>query len=106
MSHDTQTLTVDERPSGRHPVNVGHLVMGIAFLGFVGCWALVQAGVVGNGSVRWLLPVPWVLGGLAGLLALGLSSRQRWSTAPQQQVGWVEPAPTTPDHDETLEEER
>ena len=27
---------------GRHPVNVGHLVMGLAFLGIVGIWALVQ----------------------------------------------------------------
>jgi hypothetical protein len=78
-----------ERPSGRHPVNVGHLVMGIAFLGLVGVWALIQTDVVGDGDVRWLLPVPWVLAGLAGLLAVSLSSRHRWSN---RQVGWVEPA--------------
>ncbi|MDF1603465.1 hypothetical protein [Nocardioides sp. YIM 152315] len=94
MSLPTQPQA--ERPSGRHPVNVGHLVMGIAFLGLVGVWALIQTDVVGDGDVRWLLPVPWVLAGLAGLLALSLSSRRKWST---RQVGWVdepradEPAP-------------
>ncbi|MCW2774377.1 MAG: hypothetical protein JWN91_2703 [Nocardioides sp.] len=80
------TITHTERPSGRHPVNVGHLVMGIAFLGLVGVWALIQGGVVGDGDVRWLLPVPWVLAGLAGLLAVGLSGSKRWST---RQTGWV-----------------
>ena len=80
------TTTTTERPSGRHPVNVGHLVMGIAFLGLVGVWALIQGDVVGDGDVRWLLPVPWVLAGLAGLLAIGVSGSKRWST---RQVGWV-----------------
>jgi len=88
-----------ERQSGRHPVNVGHLVMGIAFLGLVGVWALIQSDVVQGGDVRWLLPVPWVLAGLAGLLAIGLSGSKRWST---RQSGWV-PAtePTTYDEDST-----
>jgi hypothetical protein len=86
MSTTTTTPTTDERPTGRHPVNVGHLVMGIAFLGLVGVWALIQGDVVGDGDVRWLLPVPWVLAGLAGLLAIGLSGSKRWST---RQTGWV-----------------
>jgi hypothetical protein len=87
MSTTTTTEpTTDGRPSGRHPVNVGHLVMGIAFLGLVGVWALIQGDVVGDGDVRWLLPVPWVLAGLAGLLAIGLSGSKRWST---RQTGWV-----------------
>jgi hypothetical protein len=77
-----------ERPSGRHPVNVGHLVMGLAFLGLVGVWALVQGDVVGGRDVRWLLPVPWVLAGIAGLLATTLSSRDRWGV---HQTGWVAP---------------
>ncbi|GAW52051.1 MULTISPECIES: hypothetical protein [unclassified Nocardioides] len=85
MNHPA-TSTTDERPTGRHPVNVGHLVMGIAFLGLVGVWALIQGDVVGDGDVRWLLPVPWVLAGLAGLLAVGLSGSKRWST---RQTGWV-----------------
>lgn len=109
MSTTTTQFTSRERESGRHPVNVGHLVMGIAFLGLVGVWALVQGDVVGNGDVRWLLPVPWVLAGLAGLLAVGLSGSKRWST---RQTGWVGAAPeptaaedTTVVH-QTPEEER
>ncbi|MEP9361897.1 hypothetical protein ABLE68_02955 [Nocardioides sp. CN2-186] len=83
-------IQIDQQ-SGRHPVNVGHLVMGIAFLGLVGVWALLQSDAVGNGDVRWLLPVPWVLAGLAGLLAIGLSSSKKWST---RQTGWVGETPT------------
>jgi hypothetical protein len=76
------------RPSGRHPVNVGHLVMGLAFLGLVGVWALVQGDVVGGRDVRWLLPLPWVLAGIAGLLATTLTGRDRWGA---HQTGWVTP---------------
>lgn len=72
--------------SGRHPVNIGQLVMGIAFLGLVGIWALVQGGLVEGGDVRWLLPVPWVFAGVAGLLATTLTARRRTSN---RQVGWV-----------------
>ncbi|GAA1762815.1 hypothetical protein GCM10009795_006730 [Nocardioides hankookensis] len=90
----TTTTHDPEKQSGRHSVNVGHLVMGIAFLGLVGVWALIQTDAVGGDDVRWLLPVPWVLAGLAGLLAIGVSGSKRWST---RQVGWVPPAPTTDD---------
>ncbi|QWF21202.1 hypothetical protein KM427_19985 [Nocardioides sp. LMS-CY] len=89
----TSMPTHTERPSGRHPVNVGHLVMGIAFLGLVGIWAVIQADGVDNDDIRWLLPIPWVLAGLAGLLALSVSSRHKWST---KQVGWVETPPAAP----------
>jgi hypothetical protein len=90
MSTTTPTPTESGRQSGRHPVNVGHLVMGIAFLGLVGVWALIQGDVVGGSDVRWLLPVPWVLAGLAGLLAIGLSGSKRWTT---RQTGWVGTTP-------------
>lgn len=83
-----------EKLSGRHPVNVGHLVMGIAFLAMVGVWALIQTDVVDGSDVRWLLPVPWVLAGLGGLVALALSGTRTWST---RQTGWVEPDTTTDD---------
>lgn len=95
----TTTIPTAERQSGRHPVNVGHLVMGIAFLGLVGVWALIQSDIVGSSDVRWLLPVPWVLAGLAGLLAIGISGSKRWTT---RQVGWVpasEATTATPDDD-------
>lgn len=66
-----------ERPSGRHLVNVAHLVMGIAFLGIATVWLLVQREVVDVEDVRWLLPLPWVLGGLAGLLSIATAGRRR-----------------------------
>jgi hypothetical protein len=68
---------MNELDSGRHPVNIGHLVMGIAFLGLVGIWALVQGDVVNNDDIRWLLPIPWVFAGVAGLLATTLTARNR-----------------------------
>ena len=67
------------RRPGRHPVNIGHLVMGIAFLGLVGVWALIQSDVVDGDDIRWLLPVPWVLAGIAGLLATTLSGSRRYA---------------------------
>lgn len=92
-----------EKQSGRHPVNVGHLVMGIAFLAMVGVWSLVQTDVVTGSEVRWLLPVPWVLAGLGGLLALALTGSRRWTT---RQTGWVEaPATDDPTDDTTTIEE-
>ena len=78
--------------TGRHPVNIGHLVMGIAFLGLVGVWALVQSDAVGGSDVRWLMPVPWVFAGVAGILATILTARKH-ATA---QTGWVEPRTTSP----------
>ena len=62
----------------------------------VGVWALIQTGVVGDDDVRWLLPVPWVLAGLGGLLAIAMSGSRRWTT---HQTGWVDTA-STPDDPE------
>ena len=39
-------LDAPEKPSGRHPVNIGQLVMGVAFAGMVLVWALIQGDVV------------------------------------------------------------
>jgi hypothetical protein len=90
--------TMEPRPlaAGRHPVHVGHLVMGLAFLGLLGVWALLQAGVVGTDDVRWLLPLPWVLAGVAGLLATTLSGRGRAVPADR----------TRPAYDDTTQEIR
>jgi hypothetical protein len=66
--------------SGRHPVSIGHLVMGIAFLGLVAIWALIQGDVVQGAEVRWLMPVPWVLAGVAGLVATTLTARRHATT--------------------------
>lgn len=80
---------MNEQDGGRHPVNIGHLVMGIAFVGLVGIWALVQGDVVNGGDIRWLLPIPWVFAGVAGLLATTLSARHRHGS---RQTGWVSSA--------------
>ncbi|RJS46503.1 hypothetical protein [Nocardioides cavernaquae] len=58
---------------GRHPINVGHLVMGLAFTGLLVIWALVVSDTVPNDDIRWLLPVPWLLGGGIGLVAVLVS---------------------------------
>jgi hypothetical protein len=63
--------------AGRHPVNVGHLVMSLVFLGMVGVWALVTTDVVADDDIRWLLPVPWVAAGLGGLIALATRGARR-----------------------------
>lgn len=63
--------------SGRHPVNIGHLVMGIAFAGLAAIWAVVTGDVVEDDDVRWLMPAPWVLAGAVGLVAATLASRRR-----------------------------
>jgi len=55
--------------SGRHPVNIGHLVMGVAFLGLTVIWALLESGVASASDLRWMLPVPWVVAGAVGLVA-------------------------------------
>ena len=48
-------LDAPDKPSGFHPVNIGHLVMGVAFAGMVLVWALVQGDVVETGELRWLM---------------------------------------------------
>jgi hypothetical protein len=55
--------------AGRHPVNIGHLVMGVAFLGLVVIWALIESGAASASDLRWMLPVPWVAAGVVGLVA-------------------------------------
>ena len=99
------------KQSGLHPVNIGHLVMGIAILGIVVVWILVMADAVTGDDIRWLLPVPWVLAGGAGLLA----TTRRRGNAPElaygaHERGWVghQPEPVVtddkPDYYDDLEE--
>jgi hypothetical protein len=65
--------TRDDAPQsfrdGLHPVNIGHLVMGVAFAGLTVIWALFISDTVQGHDLRWLLPIPWVLAGAAGLIA-------------------------------------
>lgn len=63
--------------AGLHPVNVLHLVLGVAFLGMVVNWALIESGAVETSGLRWLLPIPWVAAGAAGLIATAPRLRGR-----------------------------
>jgi uncharacterized membrane protein YhaH (DUF805 family) len=78
----------DTIEAGRHPVNIGHLVMGIAFVGLAVVWSLIAGDVVEGRDVRWLLPIPWVLAGAAGLVMAAATTRRRHGT---RRTGWVEP---------------
>jgi hypothetical protein len=74
MSELTEPLPTTEpsgptRHAGVHPVNVLHLVMGVAFVGILVIWALVESDTVAASDLRWLLPIPWVAAGIAGLVA-------------------------------------
>lgn len=69
---ETSAETPGKRPSGTHPVDIGHLVMGLAFLGIAGVWALIEAEVVTGDDTRWLMPLPWVIGGAVGLFVVAL----------------------------------
>jgi hypothetical protein len=96
-----------DRPgsSGRHPVNIGHLVMGLAFAGLLGIWALIEGGAVDGGDIRWLLPLPWVFAGAVGLLAVSLANRRRtpWLADPSPTDTQTPDTQTTEDTDITEE---
>jgi hypothetical protein len=87
-----------------HPVNIGHLVMGLAFAGIVGVWALTESGAVADDQVRWLLPVPWVLAGAAGLVVVALAGARRGRTS--SDAGWVGETPDDTDTTDDTEEIR
>ena len=67
--------------SWRHPVNIGHLVMGTAFAGMVLVWAIVAGGAIADDNIGWLMGVPWVGAGVAGLVAMAVSARRRSQSA-------------------------
>ena len=69
-------LDAPEGQSGLHPVNITQLVMGVAFAGMVLVWALVQGDVVESGELRWLMPIPWIAAGAAGLAATVWATRR------------------------------
>jgi hypothetical protein len=99
----------DNRTGGWHTVNVGHLVMGLAFLGLAAVWAAVQVDIVPDDDVRWLLPLPWVFAGAAGLIASVVASGQRWRRSKQPVAAYdtdaaFEPVSTTPDYTSDLDE--
>jgi hypothetical protein len=82
--YDTEPETHHEAPdaeggrrSGFHPVNVGHLVMGLAFVGLTVVWVLFQRDVVEIPDDGWVLGVPWLVAGAVGLVASAISGTRR-----------------------------
>ncbi|MCB0905558.1 MAG: hypothetical protein KDB63_00375 [Nocardioidaceae bacterium] len=107
---DTTTPTGEQR-GGTHPVVIGHLVMGLAFLGVVTIWLVSEFADVSVHDVRWLLPLPWVFAGTVGLLAVVLAGRRRSAqrvVAPYavDEAHLVHDDTPTTIHDETPEEEQ
>jgi len=60
-----------------HPVRVGHLVVGLVFLGLAGSWALLETDLVGLETLAWLAPTTLVVAGVVGLVALFLRRSAR-----------------------------
>ena len=75
MKNDVDT-TAEERTGGRHPLHVGHLVMGLAFVGVVVIWLLGDVADVAGDDLQWLVPVPFLLAGGLGLAAAVLAGRR------------------------------
>lgn len=96
-THDLETpetaLTAEPSVGGRHPVSIGHLVMGVALLGLAVVWALVASDAVEGSDIRFLLPAPWILAGVAGLLALITSDRRALAAQRAQRSSTPEPSP-------------
>lgn len=74
---DAPAVPAPGQATWRHPVNVGQLVVGTALAGAVLIWALIVGEVVEDDDLRWLLPIPWVAAGVAGLVAMALTARRR-----------------------------
>jgi len=101
------STTDSGRTSGWHTVNVGHLVLGLAFLGLVAVWGAVELDLVPDDDVRWLLPLPWVFAGAAGLIATAVAGGLRWRRSATPPVAPAVPTydePLTPDHTSDLDE--
>jgi uncharacterized membrane protein len=84
-----QEIPLEDRPradTGWHSVNVGHLVMGTAFVGLVVVWALISSDTVELVDAHWLLPLPWLVAGVVGLAATVLRSVGR---RPGKMSGWI-----------------
>lgn len=79
QAHEPESHPTPPPPSGWHPVNVGHLVMGVAFLGLAAVWMLVATDAVELSRNQWVLPAPWIVAGLIGLAAAAFRGRRHRS---------------------------
>jgi hypothetical protein len=78
---ETTTSDLETAGDGReNRVKIGHLVVGLVFLGIAGSWALRSGGAIGDTAIGVLVPVVLVLAGVVGLLATVVGSRRRRRT--------------------------
>lgn len=77
LPDESDTAEQTTPTGGLHPVNIGHLVMGLAFTGLLVIWALFVTDAVPEDDLRWLMPVPWLIGGGVGLVAAIASQTRR-----------------------------
>jgi len=75
-----------QTPTGWHPVNVGHLVIGTALVGLFTVWALISSDTLELGDAHWLLPLPWLVAGVVGLAATVLRNTRRRTG---KMSGWI-----------------
>ena len=80
-----------------HPLNVSYLVIGLAFLGIAGSWALHEASVIGSAEMEWLLPLTLVIAGGIGLAAFAARGLRRPRTDEPHDLTAPEPARTLGD---------
>lgn len=76
MSEHTASPHAPTSPGAQHPVSIGHLVVGVALLGLSVIWALMTGDIVATKDIRFLLPAPWIVAGVAGLVALVAADRR------------------------------
>ncbi len=72
--------------TNRNRVKVGHLVVGLVFLGLALSWALRAGGVIGDLSMGLLVPAVLVGAGSAGLVAMVAGGMQRTRTDPNDEA--------------------
>lgn len=97
MDDATATHSHVAGPSGFHPINLSHLIAGVVLACFVGIWAAITLEWLPVDDLRWLLPIPWLVAGSAGLLAATLGRRRRERVPlSDRDVGVVRDRPVDP----------
>lgn len=74
-----------------HPVSVTHLVVGVVYVCLALAWALGELGVIGVGSLEWVLPATLIAAGAAGVLA-SMAKAVRRRSHPEDTEGGPAPA--------------
>jgi hypothetical protein len=69
--------------SGWHRINIGHLVMGVAFVGLTVVWVLVVlTEAVDITEHGWVMGLPWLVAGAVGLVASAVFGGRRHGHGP------------------------